>query len=229
MALVKFSAVVAEARGKEGGTIFSRNASGGYIKTKVTPTNPRTVYQQEQRGLMGSIAQSWKGLSRAVQTQWKSFAEQVPQTNVFGDQIVLSGFNAYVRSSRNLSVLGMPPLQTPGAVPSFPNLSNVALTAGGTKIELSFDVNGDASTVNSVVDATPGVGAGKSFVNNLYRMVAPLAEELASPIDFTTQYNDRFGALPLNGMLVYARIRLIDLGSGWDTSYYTAYATKSPV
>jgi len=223
MAIVKYSAIVAEARGKEGGVVFSRNASGAYIKTKVTPTNPRTAAQQEQRGLFGSIAQAWKGLTATERTQWQVFADQVPQTNVFGDQIILSGFNAFVRSARNLSVIGSAFLSTPGPVPSFPSLSQVILTSNSSEINLSFVINGDASGCGTIIDCTPGVGTGKSFVNNLFRKVQGEDRTPESPIDLTGFYIVRFGALPVTGQKVFSRIRLVDKLSGWDTSYYSTH------
>jgi len=47
MAIIKFSAIVSDARGKIGGNVFSRNKGGSYIRSYVKPINPSTPKQTQ--------------------------------------------------------------------------------------------------------------------------------------------------------------------------------------
>jgi hypothetical protein len=42
---MKFGAIVTEGRGKIGGHVASKNKSGAYLRTKVTPVNRQSVAQ----------------------------------------------------------------------------------------------------------------------------------------------------------------------------------------
>jgi hypothetical protein len=55
MAKINFGQTVNDARGKLGGTVFSKNKSGAYTRRKVTPANPRTVAQSRVRNFFGTL------------------------------------------------------------------------------------------------------------------------------------------------------------------------------
>lgn len=53
---IKWGMMMTDGRGKLGGQVASKNRAGAYVRTKVTPVNPRTTQQQAIRTLFGSIA-----------------------------------------------------------------------------------------------------------------------------------------------------------------------------
>lgn len=53
MAKIKFGMMMTDARGKLGGQVFSKNRSGSYVRTKVTPVNPQTTTQQNSHCVTG--------------------------------------------------------------------------------------------------------------------------------------------------------------------------------
>ena len=63
MGLIKFGAFVTDIRKSIGGSTFSRNTYGAYVRNKVTPVNPSTTYQQLVRQYMAQLAQDWSSLS----------------------------------------------------------------------------------------------------------------------------------------------------------------------
>jgi hypothetical protein len=217
MALIKFGALVAEARGKEGGMVFSRNKGGAYVKVKVTPTNPQTFYQAQQRGAMGSVSQSWRALTQAQRDAWGVFAQGAPVTNIFGDQVFLSGFGAFCKCNRNLRLLGLATLTTPAAISAFGNFTALAVTSASGVITATWTISGNAAGIRFFYDATPGLPAGKKFVKNYYRLILADSAAPISPKVLTTVYVARFGAAPLVGQRMNLRIRQVDNVSGWDT------------
>jgi hypothetical protein len=55
MAKIKFGMMMTDARGKLGGHVFSKNRSGAYVRTKVTPVNGQTTAQTGVRAIFGAI------------------------------------------------------------------------------------------------------------------------------------------------------------------------------
>ena len=45
----KFGSFIVDGRGKVNGHVISKNRAGSYIRTKVTPVNPRSTAQLTQR------------------------------------------------------------------------------------------------------------------------------------------------------------------------------------
>lgn len=70
MSKIKFGALLVDMRGKQGGTVYSRNKSGAYSKNKVTPINPKTSFQQAQRNALSARAQAWRGLNPDARRSW---------------------------------------------------------------------------------------------------------------------------------------------------------------
>ena len=84
-----------DARGKFGPVIvFSAWRSIKTVRTKVTPTNPRSVRQLGVRGILAGLSASWAAITSAQASAWRAFAAGRQKTNVFGTYFA-SGFNAY--------------------------------------------------------------------------------------------------------------------------------------
>lgn len=228
MALIKYGAIVSEARGKEAGIVFSRNSYGGYIKQKVSPVNPQTSYQQAVRAQLGSTAQQWSGLTKTQQDDWKDLGQQVLRVNRFGDQTFYTGFNLFVKVNRNRSIMGLAAIETPAAVPSIPTLALGAVTltedAGDlSQFSVAFTLTGGGTPADFkiAVDCTMPILTGRRFVKNFYRQLGAYVAE-TSPVDLATDYEARFGlTLPL-GAYVGIRARLIDEASGIDGPFAVA-------
>lgn len=222
MALIKYGAIVSEARGKESGIIFSRNSYGGYIKQKVSPINPQTAYQQTVRAQLGTTAQQWSGLTEVEKQDWKDLGQQVLRVNRFGDQTFYTGFNLFVKVNRNRAILGLAALTQPQAVPAFPTLGFTSWTVSEDAGDLSLATlvfttsGGDAAAdFQLVVDATMPILTGRRFVKNFYRQLGHVPAE-TSPALLVTAYIARFG-LPISlGSYVALRARLVHEASGLD-------------
>jgi hypothetical protein len=218
MALIKYGALISEARGKEAGLVFSRNSYGGYVKQKVSPVNPQTEFQLRERARLGVLAQQWVGLTEVQKDQWKQFGQQMTRVNRFGDQTGYTGFNAYVKCNRNRAIVGLAPISVPVTPISFPVLT-VVLTITTVLVSLAFTPTPLTTGLYLVVEATPNILTGRRFIKNFYRLVGASAVSAASPFVLTTLYQNRFGVLPTLGSFVGLRFRLVHGASGWDSSY----------
>lgn len=220
MALVKFGAGVSEIRGKEGGVIYSRNAYGAYIKTKVSPVNPQTAFQQAQRALMGNLSSSWAQLSSAQKQGWDNLGAQVTRTNRFGDQTNYTGFALYMRLNRNLSIIGYAAKATAPTPPTLPTLAVYTLTAtvSGTVLTLSFDPTTPGATMNVVVYATNNIYLGRRFVKNYYRKVFSAINPTTSPLDLYALWEAHYNNPLVAGTHIFVKAKIIDSDTGFDTT-----------
>src|SRR5437867_2761155 len=112
MAKLLFTAVVADMRNKLNGTVFSKNRYGAYARTKVTPVNPQSTAQQNQRNTLSTNSAAWRGLTEAQRQSWIDGAINFPTTDIFGNSKILSGQALYVKFNNNLASIGVAPIDT---------------------------------------------------------------------------------------------------------------------
>lgn len=218
MALVKFGAGVSEMRGKEGGVIYSRNAFGSYIKTKVSPVNPNSLKQQAVRSLMGNLAQLWATLTAGEQAAWETLGAQVTRINRFGDSLTYTGFSLFMRLNRNLSNLGVSAITVAPSLVTMPDLAIASLTVAltGTSMSLAFSPSTPGATFTLVVYVTPLIYTGRKFVKNFYRLVGFYANP-ASPKNVYAEWTAYFGTVLVPGTKVFLKAKIIENTTGWDS------------
>lgn len=210
MAKIKWGMIVVDGRGKLGGQVFSKNKSGAIIRTKVTPSNPRTAAQQMVRGILGSISAGWSALTAAAIAAWNSASADWARTNEFGDPVTLSGKSLYQALNQNLLLVGasavtLPPLKTdmPTSVLASATVDTTAATLVLTGVDTS-------ANYHIVVEATPMVPEGMSNVTTKYRRVY---NSLANTFVAADAYSDliaKFGA-PTPGSKMFVRVKYIAL------------------
>ena len=223
MALLKTSAFTPIINGAVGGTIFSYNGGGAYIKNYAVPVNHNTIYQTNARALLATYAANWKGLSAVNQAAWIAWAAINPIVNRIGDLITMSGFNAYCMININIVLAGGAPILAPGIPASVP----YPLTLGATCIAGVTTITFTATPVpvgySQFIWATPPVSLGKYYVNNLYRLMHVSAAATASPTVLTTFYNARFGAPPaIPGARIFFAIQNVNTTTGQQSTWLRA-------
>lgn len=212
---VKWGAIVVAGRGKIGGHVASRNSAGAYFRTKVTPVNPSTSFQEEARNRLGTLSQNWRDLTEAQRTSWNSAVGDFAKTDIFGDLKNPTGFNLYQRLNNNLTVVGAANIDVA------PLASEVLTeTIGALVVDIGV---GDAITIaladavpagtSIEIWATPALSQGKDFVKSEFRLVQVSPAATATPIDFQANYETRFGA-PAEGGKVFCQIKYINNATG---------------
>ncbi|MDP2323895.1 MAG: hypothetical protein Q8N51_07685 [Gammaproteobacteria bacterium] len=138
MAKILFGPLVAEARGKEGGIVFSRNRYGAYIRAKTSPVQPRTPAQNAIRAAFTVISQSWRDLLVATErAAWDDYAKQTPVSDRYGAKIDLTGNTMFLRYNAALVGILATPLKVAPTLPGEAEMPRFTLTgtvAAGVKI-----------------------------------------------------------------------------------------------
>lgn len=208
MAKIKFGALMVDMRGKQGGTVYSRNKGGAYSKNKVTPLNPRSTAQQLQRSLMASSAGAWRSLTQDQRNAWNENAANFPRTDVFGDTVILSGNALHNQLNLNLTKVGLSPISVCPTPADVFNTPIDLVTA--TVIALDIDIpSALPSGTHAVIRATPNLSAGISNFNSRLRDIAVANNASGATIDVFSDYVAKFGT-PVVGSKIGVQIVTVD-------------------
>ena len=152
MALIKLGPMVVAASGLIGGTIFSHNKGGDYVKAFSVPTNPDTLRQQDVRSDFASLVVAWTNdLTQLQRDGWNDFAETTPRLNALGEPVFWSGQQTYISVNATLLQAALtrqddnPPI---AAAPPPDTVFDIASVAS-TPDQLVVDFN-DAATWVSI-------------------------------------------------------------------------------
>lgn len=219
MALAKYGGIISELRGKEAGVIFSRNAYGSYMKQKVSPVNPQTALQQDQRQQMGNLAILWATLTSGEKAAWDNLGAQVTRVNRFGDTTNYTGFSMFMKCNRNILLCGQTAITD---APSVPQLSTLTIS----------DFTADESTPNILVTftptpvpageyifcyVTPNIVTGRRFVKNYYRLVKKIAPAATSIDNMYDGWNALFGTTLIVGASLFAKFKIVSSTTGFES------------
>jgi hypothetical protein len=221
MAKVNYGTIVADARGKINGVVMSKNKSGAYVRTKVTPTNPRTPAQQAVRATFGNLSQQWSaGLTASQRAQWTAYAQTYPRRDIFGNSLTLNGLNMFIALNAVLAQIGGVMTVTPpsGNLVNALTWASTFGTLSATVVDLNNTVlSAGAPTVPySYIFATPPLPAGRSATPSDYRFVYSAVAPVSMPpnaVDIATAYIAKFGS-PIPGQAIYALASTADFDTG---------------
>lgn len=211
---MKFGAIVVDGSGKIGGQVASKNKSGNYLRTKVTPINRKTDAQMAVRSQLSYLSKAWAGLSEANRGSFNGAVGAYQKTNIFGDLKSPSGFNLFVKLNSVALAVGTALLTTcpaPASTGSVGAFTIVADNSSNTLVATLPDL--DLETGDLKIEATPAYSAGKSFIESEYRTIG-YAAAAASPLSLTALYIAKFGGIGAVGQKISVRISPINSVSG---------------
>lgn len=193
----KFGAIIVDGRGKIGGHVASKNRGGAYLRTKVTPTNPKSVAQSAVRNRLTSLSQAWKSLTETQRSAWNAAVANFAKTDIFGDIKQPTGLNLYVKLNANLGQIGVNALTTPplpSSVVAVTGVSGAAGVGAGTFV-LSFAPTPIPANTSYIVRATKQLSPGISNISNELRDIVILPPTTATGESIMTSYTNKFGSL----------------------------------
>lgn len=123
---------VGQLSGQAGNTVASRNRNGSYLRTRVTPVNPRTSLQSAVRASFASFATNWKALTDAQRGSWDALGAGTSRTDSLGSTYTLTGLQSYISVNRNLATIGSAAVTTAPA--NLPPLALTGLTVTATSV-----------------------------------------------------------------------------------------------
>ena len=208
MAKIKFGMMMTDARGKLGGQVFSKNRGGAYIRTKVTPSNPRSTFQQAIRSLLSTFSQQWSALTEAQRASWNGAVANWSKTDIFGDIKNPTGKNLFVRLNNKAVNAGYASMTDAPEKAETPlnDCTGVVVNISATTIDL-VGLTGIAGA-RVIVSATPQLTAGTSNAKNKFRQIYNAVSNAVVDTDLFNAYKDRFGT-PVAGANIQFAVELV--------------------
>ena len=225
MAIFIPGVAVSQASGRVGGTIFSRNRGGAYIRNGSKPTIVTTLYAQSIKAITAAQSQAWAGLTDAQKEQWVEWAAQNPVINRLGQSRTLSGHQAYVQINGRLVYGGFTALDSPpiGAAPAPFVPRAITAEAGPTVATVTYTPTpapaGVAVQCFAYLSNSPGV----RYVKNRLALVTTSAAAAATPLNIAAGVEARFGTLQA-GQTLHIALRALDSTSGLVSGVFYASA-----
>ena len=226
MAIFTPGPVVGQISGRIGGSVYSRNRGGPYIRNGAIPTVSTSIYAENAKQRLAIYSAYWASLTDPQRLAWKNWAKQNPITNRLGHKIMLSGHMALVQLNVNIDNAGGTPIVVPPVVAPPTGLLTLSATydigAGAFDIiYTSTPLSADQVLFiwGAVVD-NPGV----EYVENLYKLVQVSAAAAASPQVTEVNMALRFGTL-LVGQRVFYKVQVVDQVTGLVSQPISASGT----
>jgi hypothetical protein len=214
------SPLISDARGKLGGTVYSRNPQGPYTRAKTAPLQPRTVSQQAGRAVFASAARFWRTLGPETIAAWNAYAATQTHVDSLGRRSRPSGFTCFVARWRNLYLVGR------GTVPvindgppdwrEIPIVGGAANLLAGTLTSLQLILNAPNGAVfdQVILSATPPLSPGTTFLaRQAFRVLPQLWTYFGGVLECTAAYLAVHPS-PTAGQGIGLRVRRVDPDSG---------------
>lgn len=217
-------AVVGEASGSLGTTVFSHNRYGSYARLRAVPTKATSLYATLAKGILTSASKQWGQLTSAQRKAWQTWAQSNPIVDRLGDKRILSGQAAVTRlNSNTLNTSGNfitdpPASAAPGPIESITATYDI----GAGTFALAFTPTPLAATEYLYVWCAVTNSPGVTYVENLYKLVFVGAAATASPVaSIQAAIEARFGTLQ-EGQQVFYKLQVVDGATGLVSGFLPA-------
>lgn len=143
MSKILFGAVVAQARNKIGGVVFSTNTYGAFIRKKTSPGAAKTAASTKSTMGLSATAKAWNGkLTDTERQSWITLATATVVYDIFHTAQHLSGIAMFIRVNKELKILGATDEgQSPYSLP--------ALLYWAPADQIAFDIAGITATYSA--------------------------------------------------------------------------------
>lgn len=201
MARVKFSAVIAEVRGSVGSGTFQGYRGGALLRNKPIPKKTWTLDGYYSRLFTQLAQQAWAGLSSDQQQQWNSFLDFAPSYTRHNKQVLLSGFNLFLKYNILRQHCGFSILTTFDyeSLASLNLVPSLYLDTGVLYVSFNQVFSNDTSFV--LFKLSPVLKTANANKRSRLRKI-PLGSFTPpgqSVFNLTSYYYDRFGVVPSDG------------------------------
>lgn len=228
MAIFIPGVAVSQASGRVGGTIFSRNRGGAYMRNGSIPNTVTTLFAQSIKAITAAQSQAWAALDEGEREQWVEWAAQNPVINRLGQSRTLSGHQAFVQINARLVYGGFTALDSPpiGAAPAPFVPGVITAEAGPSVATVAYTPTPAPAGVAVQCFAYLANSPGVAYVKNRLALVTTSDAAAASPLDIAADVEARFGTLQA-GQTLHIALRALDSTSGLVSGVF--YASEAVV
>lgn len=215
MAKIVPGPMIASASGSIGGTVFSRNRGGAYVRNRSIPITSTTTFALAAKNRFSTFSAAWSGLTDAERNAWLAYSLQNPVTDTLGFPRNLTGHQSFVAINCRRDLAGDAQLNDPPIVVAPDGLSTLVLAAdiGLGNVDITFTPTPLAATEHIWLQGAVTNSPGITFVENLYKHILVDAAASASPLDIQVLIEARLGTL-IVGQKLFVLASVYDDASG---------------
>ena len=227
MAIFTPGVAVGQISGRVGGSVFSHNKGGMYIRNGTIPSISGSAKATAYKSYLGLASQAYANLTDAQAAAWREYAANHPVTNRLGRSHTLSPNNWFVGCNARLIAASESVITLPPAYPSpsgvLISAAAVAAGAGTATITLSTSPLGtnDRAWIRAARVQSGRITNVRNKLTTL--LISPAAD--TSPIDIATELEDALGSFQA-GDWYHFEVRILDDRTGLVSAAVT-YATET--
>lgn len=223
MAVIQYTGVVNQIRGKLNGSQFNKARNANTLQKKAQQSKGVKGFQSESREIFQFNQRQWKSRPASEKAQWQLVAQNNPDRDRFGQLVVLSGYNKFLQAMiRSLysgdSFTGEVDVNPAPSINVLSwGLSGLSFTESeqGTQV-LNFTLNIDAgaSTPNYswILDVSLPVSAGVTTYYKRYTWLAGESYDVSLPVTRSQDLGQYFPKVADGQRLIF-RLRMFYTGN----------------
>lgn len=219
MAIFTPGPMAAQISGSIGGTTFSHNKGGAYIRNRAIPTDPSSVAQLARRATLSTLSSTWQDLLAAEREAWAEWSRQNPVINALGSSILLSGHQGYIKLNSKILLAGntkidVPPISAaPDAFTSVVQDGDIGLGDVNLTFAPALEAGNQVELWGAITNS-----AGITYVENLYKFVSFSPVDEASPWDNESDLIAALGTLTV-GQTLHIKAAQYDPATGQSSQF----------
>lgn len=232
MAKVVLGPMVAQASGKVGGSVFSHNRYGTYVRVKAKPTISQSPYAMEAKNNLANVSRAWVGLTDLQREAWVTWAANNPIMDRVGNSQVLAGNAAYCMLNGRLGALGQSMIDLPPVVsaPVAIATAEINVDIGAGTFNVVFTESPGAADTALYVQAAVTQNESQAYVKNKLKLLGISSSPATSPVSAIAFPDSmagtikaalalRFGTLQVGQLLTYY-LSIFDTATGLLSTPY---------
>ena len=207
--------MIGQASGRVGGTIFSRNRGGSYVRNGSIPSKVTSEKALNAKSYLSLASQAWSALTAAQRLSWNTWAASKTVTNRLGRSISLNGQNWYVALNTRLLAAGESQISVPPAdvAPAGVTITSLKVDAGAGDCKIAFSASPTGANESLWIRGACVPSAAVTNVENLFTTLLITPGAQASPVDIEAALVAAFGPIAV-GSSYHVEVRVLDLTTG---------------
>lgn len=215
MAIFTPGPAVGQISGRVGGSVFSHNRGGPYIRNGTIPVTSTTPEAIAAKTRLSTVSTAWKNLTDAQRRAWTDWAVANPVTNRLGHSITLPANAAYISLNTRIAAAALTQIDVPPITAAPEGLATLTQSAdiGVGDFDLDFTPTPLGAAEYLWIQCAVTNSTAIENVNNLLRFVGISAAAQATGFDHQSLVEARLGTLTA-GQTVHTFASVFDGGTG---------------
>jgi hypothetical protein len=213
--IYKPSPLVDDLRNAIGNVVFSKGASGNYVRKRTSPSQPYSAYASAVKARLADISKAWMNLTASQIAGWNLLASGVFTTNSLGGKSSFTGIALFQQINNNLVNVGEDMLTDAPTLEGVDLIEIVSLTAVKSTGVITFTL-GDAldAGMKAKIFAAPMVPVSRQLVKSELRQIYVADSTDTAAIALKNAYGDRYPAGLNTGDQLFVAIELVNVNTG---------------